>query len=768
MQALRFVWSGAALASLFHCAAHAEPRTIDIPAGSLQSALADLSRKTGISVGMAGKIPAHRTPRVHGRMEPATALARLLKGSGLHAVRAGPTLWRLDRQTIPVPPPARPPVATAFADIIVTGRKRDERLSEAPIAISVIRPGMAGRMIAPRGVHDLLASAEGAFTTNLGPGRDRIFLRGVADSAFNGSTQSTVNLYLDDARVSYATPDPDLRLVDIDRIELLRGPQGPLYGSGALGGIVRIIPNKPDVQHWSGMAAIEASQVAHGGPGGAVEGVINAPLIPDRLAVRLAAYGDQGGGWIDDPARGKSNVNRSRRSGARAMLGWRIDDAWRADFGLTTQWLNVRDSQYAFRGLARTTARAEPHDNDFLAATAAVRGKLGTLDLASSTAYVTHEFSSIYDATSRARALGLPAPLGFEELRLLRLATQEIRLSDTLAARPWVAGLTVLQAENTLRDSFLPPDSSQIRLLSQHDDSLEAALFGEMTQPLGRNWSVAVGARAYVARVDNDQEGQTRRRSRSQGVSPSLTLSWHQPDHGTVWLRYASAVRPGGINTDGEPSARSFRSDELKSLELGWRLALADGHIQLDGSLFGLRWENVQSDTLGLDSLVRTTNAGRARNVGIELSSIVRVDPFRLEGNLTVQHGRLYRPSAAANALGDDNRLPVLPDLAGGLKFSYTRSVGKAAFGGFVSARYTGSARLSFDPSLDRPMGNFWVADIGAELSRGDWKAGLTLTNLLDQREDSFGFGNPFTVRLIDQRTPMQPRTMTLRLQKNF
>lgn len=753
---------------MLHGVALAAPRRVDIPAGSLQSALTELSSQTGISVGTAGTIPLHPTPHVRGRMEADVALSRLLKGSGLRAVRVGPTIWRLERQPVPAPAPAKTPIAILMGDIVVTGRKREEPLSDVPIAISVIQPDMAGRMIAQRGVHDALAFAEGAFTTNLGPGRDRIFLRGVADSAFNGSTQSTVNLYLDDARVSYATPDPDLRLVDIDRIELLRGPQGTLYGSGALGGIVRIIPNRPDLRDWSGMAAIEGGQIAHGGPGGAVEGVINAPLMPDRLGFRLAVYGDQGGGWIDDRARGASNVNRSRRAGARAMLGWQVAGDWRADFGLTTQWLNVRDSQYAFRRLERSTARPEPHDNDFLAATATVRGKLGPLDLTSSTAYVTHEFGSIYDATSRAGALGLAEPLGFEELRLLRLLTQEIRLSDPAARRPWVAGLTILQAENTLEDSLLPAASPKVRLLAQHDDSLEAALFGEVTQPLGKSWSATVGARSYIARIDNEQGGLARRRARKDGITPSLTLSWRPLERGVVWLRYASAVRPGGINTDGDPGARSFRSDELASVELGWRLTLARSHLLLNGSLFGLRWENVQSDTLGTDSLVRTINAGRARNIGAELSAVLHIDPFRLEGNLTIQHGRLYRPSAAANAFGDDNRLPVLPDYAGGLKLSYSRPVGAATVGGFISARYTGSARLSFDPTLGRPMGDFWVSDAGAELARGDWKAALTIANLLDQRENSFGYGNPFTVRLIDQRTPMQPRTLTLRLQKNF
>lgn len=277
-----------------------------------------------------------------------------------------------------------------------------------------------------------------------------------------------------------------------------------------------------------------------------------------------------------------------------------------------------------------------------------------------------------------------------------------------------------------------------------------------------------MGARGYYARVDNEQNGQARRRATKTGVTPSVTIAWHPDERHVIWLRYASAVRPGGINTDGDPTARTFRSDDLKNIELGWRLTMADGRITLNGSMFGLRWENVQSDILGLDSLVRTINAGRASNFGAELSGKFRVAPFEIEGNLTVQHGRLNRPSVAANALGDDNRLPVLPDYAGGLKLSYVKPVADIDTRWFISARYLGAARLSFDPVLSREMGDYWVSDIGLEASRGTWKAGITVANMLDQGENSFGFGNPFTVRNVDQRTPLQPRTVTIKILKNF
>lgn len=765
---VRFALSAAMIASGCLSEAKAQPQQIDIRAGTLPAALAELSRQTGVSVGLAGIIPAHPTPSIHGRMALESALRRLLKGSGLQAVPAGPNIWRLEPASAKRPALPRPLIIAKLDDIIVTARKRDEPLREVPISIAVLRPDFAQAMAAHRGVHDVLAFSEGVVTTNLGPGRDRIFLRGVADSAFNGSTQSTVNLFLDEARVSYATPDPDLRMVDIDRIEVLRGPQGTLYGSGALGGIVRIVPNKPDLRDWTGMAAMEATKVAHGGFGGVGEAVINAPILSDQLAVRIAAYADQGGGWIDDAERDRQNVNRSRRFGTRAALGWRFADAWRADFGLTAQWLNVRDSQYAFRRLERSTTLAEPHDNDFLAATATLQGKVGALDVTSVTAYVTHEFSSIFDATSQAGLLGHTAPIAFKDLRQLRLVTQEVRLSDPVATRPWVVGANLLQAENTLRDSFLPDGSSAVEVTLQHNDSLEVALFGEATQKFGAKWSATIGVRAYLARVDNEQSGQARHHASKSGLTPSFNLSWHPDEHVMLWVRYASAVRPGGINPNGDPQSRSFRSDDLKSMEFGWRIASANNKIRLNGSLFGLRWENVQSDILGTDNLIRTINAGTARNIGAELSAMFRIQPFTLETNLTLQHGRLYRPASAANALGDDNRLPVLPDYAGGLKLSYARMLADLPFHAFMSVRYTGPARLSFDPSLGRPMGDFWVGDVGADISKGNWKVGITVANLLDQRENSFGFGNPFTIRSIDQRTPFQPRTLSLRVETHF
>lgn len=759
-------WLALAGISLWTGAADARPVRIDIPAGTLERALLALSRQTGLSVGIAGRLPYHRTRSIKGTLEPSAALERLLRGSRLQAVAAGNGVWRLEATAEARRSAAPLASSPALDEIIVTGTKRDEQLASLPNAVTVLKPEAADRLISPRGVHDLIEGGEGAFATNLGPGRDRIFLRGVADSSFNGPTQSTVTLFLDEARVSYATPDPDIRLVDIDRVELLRGPQGTLYGAGALGGIVRIVPNKPDLDRWSGAVAAEGSATAHGGAGGALEFMVNAPIVTERLAIRAVGYGEHGAGWIDDNGRNDKNVNQVRRYGGRMAARWQFADRWTADVGIALQWINADDSQYATRGLTRSTALAEPHDNDFMAATLTIKGGIGDFDVASSSAYVAHEVESVYDASSVAPARSLPSPLGFSDLRELKLATQEWRISDPAASRPWVAGIALLTAENTYSGRFLPSGAAAISALSLHDDALEAAVFGEASQPLGKAFKLTLGGRLFTSRVDNEQNGQARRRARESGLTPSAALSWSPGDHALVWLRYASAIRPGGINPDGDPRLDQFRSDDLKSIELGWRMR-AD-RFRMSGALFSLRWENLQSDIVGADGFIRTINAGKARNFGLELSTSLDLAPFAIEGHLTVQRGRLYRPSAAANAIGDDNRLPVLPDYAGRLKLSYHAEIGTVSADWFAAAHYVGTSRLSFDPGLARSMGGYWNADAGVTFSMGEWRAALTVSNLLDGRGNSFGFGNPFSIRLLDQRTPIRPRTVGLRIEKAF
>ncbi|MCI4588934.1 TonB-dependent receptor [Sphingobium sp. BYY-5] len=749
--------------------AYANPTVIDIPAGPLAGAIDALSRQARISVAVQGRLPAIRTRAVRGRMEPGEALARLLAGSGWRARQVAPALWQLvrapegSRPTTPPPRPAQHPI-TPPLNIVVTALKREQLLSSAPVSIAVA-PGdrFAGGSSA-RGSSDLGEEVGSVFSTHMGPGKERLFLRGVADSPFNGPTQSTVGLFLDDARINYALPDPDLRLVDIDRVEVLRGPQGTLYGAGTLGGVVRIDTNRPRLDESAGGIAIEGSTVARGGDGGALEGWVNVPLIRDRLGLRAVAYVDRDGGWIDDSERQKTNINSVRRLGGRVNLRWKPDARWTMDLSVVAQGLKARDTSYATEGLTRATALAEPNRNNFLLVRIDAKGPIGGIDFLSSTAIENNNVVSRYDASAVAGSVGLAGPTAYDEKRSIYLITQEFRLSRSQGPFKWLAGVSIVDAVNVNFGTFNANSGGSVQVRRQGNLSLEAAAFGEGTLALRNNLDLTLGVRAFVSNIWDDPRKTSDPSIDQYGLSPSAALAWRPTPGSLLWVRYASAVRPGGRNLDGAGTLVTFASDKLHNIELGSRLSLLDGHLDLDLTGFALRWHNVQSDRVGLDGLVVTTNVGDASNYGIETAVRGTWRDFALELSATRQHGRLE----SALIEDSDLRLPVLPDISGRARLSWNRQVNDWGLGAYMSANYWGPTRLGFDPNLPLDIGARWLVGAGVSASRDGWRAVLSVSNLLDNRSNSFSFGNPFTYRLQPQFTPQQPRTVMLRLERSF
>ncbi len=761
------------VSSISNAPAHADPartdptRAIVLPAGSLRTALDSLARQTGISIGMAGALPDAPTRKITRANDVAQALKRLLAGTHLRAVRVDATTWRIE------PLPRSPKTAHAVAppiveggDIIVTASKRDERLSDLPASITILGGPALDRLAGKRGLVDLLATTDGAFSTNLGPGRDRVFLRGVADSAFNGTSQSLVSLYLDDARIGYSSPDPDLRMVDIDRVEILRGPQGTLYGTGALGGVIRIVTTAPDLDDVSGNVAGEATGINNGAFGGALDATLNLPIVTGTLALRASGWTETMPGWIDDTGRNTRNVNRTARSGGRAALRWAIGDGWTATMSGIGQRIDARDSQYATSGLSRATAIAEPQDNDFLSGSLDIHGPIGSLDAQSTTSIVSHEFGSTYDASVMAAALGTTAPVAYVEDRAIRLVTQEVRLSDPTARHPWIVGASILHATTRLKGRF-ESDANSVIARDDKEAVFEAAVFAEGTQRLSSTLDLKIGLRGFVTVNDIEQQGPDDQSTTKLGVTPSGTLSWHRDDVGLIWLRYASAIRPAGVTRASISTEQRIPGDELQSIEMGWRIHGLDDRLSLSGAIFGSFWEHLRSDVVGSDALFGTVDAGNATNYGVEFGGRFDARPYTIDFGTTIQRARLTSPAndrAYDRAGQDDRRLPVVPDYSARLGITRRFSLIGMPASGYVTARYIGQTRLSFDPLLDRPAGDYATIGAGATLDDGPRHWSIAIDNLLDGRGNSFGFGNPFTLATTTQTVPIRPRAITLRL----
>jgi hypothetical protein len=288
-------------------------------------------------------------------------------------------------------------------------------------------------------------------------------------------------------------------------------------------------------------------------------------------------------------------------------------------------------------------------------------------------------------------------------------------------------------------------------------------MFAEGTQRLSSALDLKIGLRGFVTVNDIEQRGPDEQSTTKLGVTPSGTLSWHRDDVGLIWLRYASAIRPAGVTRASVDTERRIPGDELQSIELGWRIRGMGDRLTLNGAIFGSTWEHLRSDVVGSDGLLGTVDAGNATNYGIEFGGRFDAAPYGIDFGTTIQRARLTSP---ANDRGpeDDRRLPVVPDYSARLGLSRRFAlIGKPA-SGYVTARYIGQTRLSFDPLLDRPAGDYATLDAGATLDDGRRQWSIAVDNVLDGRGNSFGFGNPFTLSTTTQTVPIRPRTITLRL----
>lgn len=748
----------------------AQARQIHIDTARLADALAELSRQTGVAVGFEGRLPNVKSRPVNGRMTAEQALAKLLKGTGLEARRLSPATYRLVRAGRSASPSVAaqtmPPPQSGPADIIVTGTKREESLARLPISISVVpAPGDQGGPPLP-GTAEVARQLDGLTLTNLGPGRNRQFIRGVADSPFNGNSQSTVAILINDARATYNAPDPDLRLVDVERVELLKGPQGSLYGTGTLGGVYHIVTRPPDAGAFAAMAGAGVSLATHGDMGGSAQAMVNLPVVADRLALRAVAYAAREPGWIDTAGRGDSNRGEVRggRLALRALTG-----DWTIDLGGMVQMQDVADSQYVFarHALQRPAQPAEPHDNDFTMASLRVAGKLGGADLVYAGNWVDHDVSSTLDASDlSAAAFGIPAPALYVEQRRNRLFDQEVRLSRTQdSGLSWLAGLSLMDVRNHL--SGVIQGAREQTVATGIQGVVEVSAFGEIRVPLTGGLSASIGGRLFHSRME-EERGAKRARvevavSRS-GFTPSLALSWQAGRRDFLYLRYAGALRPGGLTQTSAGSAERFTSDELQTFEAGWRHS-ASTRLTVNADAFLTTWSHMQSDYLLTDGLIGTRNVGDARIYGVEAS--VDWTPARgwaLSAGLVGQSALLTSTSGGVQI--EDRHLPVIPDWKARLGLS--RSFALFGWSGRAGAHvtYLSPSRLSFDPGLDRRMGDYALADADLSFSHGAWGIRLSGSNLFDCKADSFAFGNPFALGKGPQYTPLRPRQWTVSVTK--
>ncbi len=750
---------------------------IDIAARTLPQAIAELARETHVSIGTEGSLPNRPTPVIRGQLSVSEALARLLTDSGLIARQVGATAWRIERVT-PVPPPlprpafllTAPPPTSVGTPIVVTGSKRTQSFDEVPIALSVIR--FDDRRLGGSASSDtqtIARASEGLSLSGLGPGRNRLFLRGVADSAFGGESQTTVAVVLDEARLTYSAPDPDLRLVDVDRVEVLKGPQGSLYGTGTLGGIYHIVTRRPVLDETSLVASAGVESVAHGGFGGSGSAVLNLPLGGSRTGLRLVGYGAREPGWVDTGSHRDSNV--TDLMGARFALAVEPGGGWRIDLTGVAQFLDTRDSQYVYAAHARARPAqiAEPHDNDLRHIALRAERSAGPVTLVLSSGVTYHGIDDVLDATQGTGSFGLPDPRLFDDERRYRVLDSEVRAFGSSGSIRWLAGLSYVRAKQHGVQTLQGASGAVLTLDDDRRTAIDSAAFGDVTVSVFGSFDLNFGARFFRNSQHDARRlpgGMVKRETTRTGVTPSAALSWHPRSGRLLFLRYGSALRQGGVNISQTGAPVFLKGDEFATIEAGWREERTGG-ARIELGVWHSWWEDVQSDLLLPNGLIETANAGNARILGAEASVSLPLDSgWKGEAGLNITSAMLSRSELGLRL--NDRRLPVVPDyvIRGALGRAFAVGDGEASFK--ASLRYVGPARLSFDPVVDRRMGKVLESTFDAQYASGSWLWSASIDNIIGSSADTFAYGNPLRFALTRQRTPQRPRTVSLSLQRRF
>lgn len=667
--------------------------------------------------------------------------------------------------------------------VLVTALHREQDLQDVAVAVTSFDSDRLRDMGAD-GFIDYARMVPGLSFASRGTNRAKIVIRGL--SPLTGV--APVGIYLDGVGSRFAFNNPDFALFDVERVEILRGPQGTLYGEGALGGAINIITNKPDPSAFSGAFDGTYGSIDSGGAVRHANAMINVPLVENQVALRATAFNRDTDGFLDNIFLGIDDVNSTTMKGGRVALRALVTDNFSAEAIVNYQrtelgGLNVRTvGDPAALGLpfpafdrfdvARTVQEREDEKNT--QATLLLNYQMGNGFLESITGYNTVDDVRVIDAAFffGAVAIGLPTGLSNQTDTF----TQEVRFVSELGGRAeFIAGAYYRDRE---RDAVLLVDGGAalfgipgdfLNVLSERIET--SALFGEVYYQMAPRLEATFGLRLnrdQVRAVALNTVGPIVA-SESDGkdtfttVSPKFSLAYDLSDEAMLYGTVGRGFRSGGINGQFSPDPAfqpSFKSDSAWSYEVGIKSQWLDRRLTVNATAFYTDWQDLQ--ILGLPdnpALGWTTNAGRAHTAGLELEALFTpVTGLDLGFSGAYTEAELDDPAQGAPA---GSRLTDVP------KWSFSAS---AQYRRPLFADVMGFARLDWQyksstnsnllglPQTEVPAYHFSNARVGAEWS--NWAAYLFVNNL----------GNDLGISWVASsgQYVAQPRTVGLTLRASF
>ncbi len=743
----------------------------------------------------------------------------------LAASVAGSVLLAASFASAAAAPPSDP---TSVGEVVVTAEKRSETLRQIPQSVSVV----GGQALANQqafSLQDVISQVPNLSIAQSSPGQARVVLRGVNT---NG-VASTVAVYIDDTpfgsssgTANGAVLAADFDTFDVSRVEVLRGPQGTLYGASSLGGVLKYVTTAPQFDQFSLRAGGSIAGVDGGQEDWRADGVLNAPIGADA-AVRISGYYRQDGGYIDQVGslgtRTVKDANGDKVYGGRASLLFRPTD--KISLRLSAYLQNIKagapgvvDADPATGkplnpGFTHTSDYPETSSVDYRLYNAEIGWDLGLATFSSSTSYATLDKAELDDVSSVALAPGFsygdlltsifstPAdPFGMTEAADLKQKkwTQEVRLTSPSGQRiEWLLGGYYTHETGSIAQTLQGFDIGTLGstglpdLEVAHVDSTyqELAGFANATVHLTRQLSIQVGGRyshnkqtgtesvdgLLVGGLTTFTPGNSSENVFTWSVAPKYELN----EHAAVYFRAAKGYRPGGPNVlpPGAPPTvpTSYKADSLISYEAGFKSDWFDHRLSFDASAFYLDWSNVQLFA-SVNGFGVNTNGGKATSKGVEFTLTARpTEGLNLFASGSRTAARLSEDTPAITGGLKGDRLPFAPNYTFTLGGDYERPI-QGDYRGFVGATWSlvGVQNPGFDTTYQAVFGkrlqipSYGRLDLRAGVRTGRWTLEAFAKNVTGSQGiinvEAYG-AQPNGALLV---APLRPRTVGASLTANF
>ncbi|MDA7853125.1 TonB-dependent receptor [Porticoccaceae bacterium] len=663
-------------------------------------------------------------------------------------------------------------------EIIVTAQKREQSVYDVPMSVVAL----GATELNERGIDswgDLVLAVPSLDSQDNGSSR-RIFIRGIGNIL---GTSSPIGVYLDETPLSGGQPtlQLDLHPYDLERVEVLRGPQGTLYGQGSMGGTIRFITKNPQLDRFGAKARVAAAFIEDGAPGQKIQGAINVPLIEDELGIRIAGTFEHAGGWIDQPVVSQSDINDQNLTDVRVKGLWQPSEAlqvnamahiYRNDVGARNQ--GEDDSGNYTQLFDQSTTPSAEDDYDIYNLT--LTYDFDSVQLLNTTSYITvknrfSQWGNVCCAVGQGFHLLYPTYLISQDI-----FSEELRLSYTGSGPwQWTVGGFYQDAEISPEagtyyfglPGALPPPFT---FLNESASSKSWAVFGDTSYALTERLELGAGLRYFK----DDRElfsaastfggvpvtAATTQTGTFDSLSPRVYVNYDITGNVKAYASAAKGFRSGGFNSLGFPA---YDPESVWTYELGTKMSLFEDQLDAEIALFYSEYTDYLEFGLVVINNAPASifsNAGDAEIKGVEWAFM-----WRATDNLSLSFNGNYldtelveiRATGTAHAVGD--RLDHIP------KYNYTLSANYD----FSLGSKPGYARLDYNQQGRSIWANMNPSDVINMLNihtGWEWNDDLSfevfVQNILNDRD----FVSPASALRFSARP--QPRTVGIGIGVEF